>query len=181
MSVPAAIPTTIGVEGRLAADPALKRARNGRPFVRVAFEAEPAPQRDADGQFVRVSRVSCELVCFGQAARTLSRRFRMGDFLVASGRLDRSQEPVVFVARRLGHDAARTTYRVTRTTAAGHTSTAGRANAKTTTGAAQAPSPHRPVPDDPAAQAPVIDTNDGMPVVAGRILPDRAQTVWSKR
>lgn len=119
------IPTSASLEGRLVADPVLQHTHNGKPFVQVRVEAEPRPQRLDDGTFTDQPAVECTLVVFDKAAERVARRFRFGDRFVASGRIkadpqnDRADAPLCFVARRIGHDAARTVYRVTRTRPAG--------------------------------------------------------------
>lgn len=106
------IPTFTSVEGRLTADPHLQHTQDGAPFVRVRLEAGHKP-RHHDGSFVTAGAVPCILLAFGKAAECLARRFRFGDVVVASGRVT-EDDPGTFVARRVGHDAARTEYTVTR-------------------------------------------------------------------
>jgi single-strand DNA-binding protein len=147
------IPTSVSLEGRLAADPVLQRTRTGRSFVRVRVEAEPVPVPLEDGQFADVPAVPCDLVVFGKAADRMTSRFRFGDRFVASGRVKTtSGSEAWFVARRIGHDAARTTYRVTRA----------RPTARTGTNT------HRANDNRSPAQPSDLD----QPIVAGRILPD---------
>lgn len=110
------IPTSTSVEGRLGADPHLQHAADGRAFVRVLLHAQPTPRYQADGSFAEDPGIECTLLVFGKAAQCLARRFRYGDVVVVSGRVW-EKDPGTFVARRVGHDAARTNYTVTRTVA----------------------------------------------------------------
>ncbi|GAA4707735.1 Single-strand binding protein family protein [Promicromonospora umidemergens] len=147
------IPTSVSLEGRLAADPVLQHTRAGRSFVRVRVEAEAVPVSLGDGQFADFPAVPCDLVVFGKAADRMTSRFRFGDRFVASGRVKTTSDGEAwFVARRIGHDAARTTYRVTRA----------RRIARRGTNALKASDNHRP--GQPADLDQLI--------VAGRILPD---------
>lgn len=149
------IPTSVSLEGRIAGDPQLNHSDDDRPYVRVRVDAEQPPRRQADGRFEKQPPVVCELVAFGAAAETLSRRFRFGDVFVASGRLTTNTRGAVsFVARRIGHDAARTDYSVDRRKAR-----VGRKNRRI---ARRAPGM---VCDAPA--------DVEQPIVAGRIVPDR--------
>jgi single-strand DNA-binding protein len=148
------IPTYVSLEGRLAADPVLQRSRTGRSFVRVQVEAQPPPVPLGGDQFADVVPVVCDLVVFGKAAARMTSRFRFGDWFVASGRLS-EDGPTAFIARRVGHDAARTAYRVIRARHVGQA--AGRARRRR---------------DDVNAPAEPRPGDDG-PVIAGRIPPDQ--------
>ncbi|WP_125778014.1 single-stranded DNA-binding protein [Antribacter gilvus] len=111
--MPEQIPTFDSVEGRLTADPHLKHTDEGKPYVRVRFAAEPKPEYQPDGTFTQAEPVDGFLVARGKAALCLARRFRFGDVVVASGHVS-EHDAGAFVARRIGHDAARTDYTVTR-------------------------------------------------------------------
>ncbi|MEU4360405.1 single-stranded DNA-binding protein [Promicromonospora sp. NPDC023987] len=130
------IPTSVSLEGRLTADPVLQHTRNGRSFVRVRVQADPVPVRLDDGQFADLPTVSCDLVVFGTAADRMTSQFRVGDRFVASGRVRTTADGTWFVARRIGHDAARTTYRVTRARRTARRGTSSRSTSEGT-GAAQ--------------------------------------------
>lgn len=107
------VPTYTSLEGRLAADPGLVHNEAGKPYVKVRFTAEPKPEGQGEGRFARDKTVACTLVAYGKAAECLARRFRFGDVVVASGRIS-EHDPGTFVARRVGHDAARTDYTIAR-------------------------------------------------------------------
>jgi len=67
--------------------------------------------------------VTCDLVVFHESTQRARTRFRPGDAFIASGHVNtydvtrdgKTIQREEFVARRLGHDAARTRYKVTRT------------------------------------------------------------------
>ncbi|WP_454852145.1 single-stranded DNA-binding protein [Promicromonospora soli] len=145
------IPTSVSLEGRLAADPVLQHTRAGRSFVRVRVQADPVPVPLEDGQFADLPAVPCDLVVFGKAADRMTTRFRFGDRFVASGRVKTTSDGTWFVARRIGHDAARTTYRVTRARRAGRRVT----------------STDKASDNSPAGQL----SEQDQPIVAGRIVP----------
>lgn len=83
-------------------------------------------RREQDGTFTRLENSFHDLLIFGRTAERAADRFREGDQFVAHGYVDtRSAEPParpaereVFVARRIGHDLARTAYELDRTPAA---------------------------------------------------------------
>lgn len=78
--------------------------------------------KETDGTFTRLEAVHCDLVAFKTAAQRAFERFRVGDSFVASGYINeyeanRDSQQVTreeFVARRIGHDLARTNYMVVR-------------------------------------------------------------------
>ena len=156
------IPTYVSLEGRLAADPVLQRSSAGGSFVRVRVEAQPPPVPLGGDQFADVVPVVCDLVVFGKAAARMTSRFRFGDWFVASGRLSEDGS-TAFIARRVGHDAARTAYRVNRARHFGQR--AGRARRRRDGANAYAEPP----------------AGEDRPVVAGRILPDQTTTSQTAR
>ena len=80
-------------------------------------------RHEQDETFTAQEAVTCDLVVFHEATQRARTRFRPGDAFVASGHVNtydvlrdgKTVQCHEFVARRLGHDAARTRYKVTRT------------------------------------------------------------------
>jgi single-stranded DNA-binding protein len=115
------IPTQLSLHGYIATSPELTKTRNGthRFHARIGVEQF---RKEADGTITRLDPVHCDLVAFETAAQRAFARFRVGDSFVASGYINeyevtRDGLPVAreeFVARRIGHDLARTTYEVVR-------------------------------------------------------------------
>lgn len=95
--------------------------RSGIPVLRATVRAQRWRQEE-DETFTAES-VTCDLVVFHEGTQRARTRFRPGDAFVASGHVNtydvlRDGETVQrheFVARRIGHDAARTRYKVART------------------------------------------------------------------
>lgn len=81
-------------------------------------------RRKQDGTFTKLDNSFHDLLIFGKTAERAAARFRKGDQFIAHGYVDtRPAEPParpseVFVARKIGHDLARTAYDVSRTPAA---------------------------------------------------------------
>lgn len=139
------IPTSTSLVGRLAGDPRLQRSADGVVYVRVRAEVFPPQRRQADGTREKQPPVTVDLVGFDDAAEVLHHRFRFGDWFLASGRLKTNRNgSLSFIARRIGHDAVNADYTVRRTRKRG------------------------------ARRRSDGDGTGGMPIVAGRILPDGA-------
>ena len=118
-----AIPTQMSLQGFIATAPELTFTGKGhaRCYCRVGIEQH---RKEVDGTFTKLDPVYCDLVLFDRAAERAYPRFKPGDHIVASGYIheyeqDRpngpSQVREQFVARRIGHDSARTRYVVDRT------------------------------------------------------------------
>jgi single-stranded DNA-binding protein len=130
------IPTQASLAGFIASDPQLSFTSTGeaRFYARVGVEHA---RREPDGSYTALEPSFHDLVIFRKTAERAYAQFTKGDTFVASGYIHvyattRDGEPVSrqeFVARRIGHDTARTRYTVDRTP------TASRAQA------AEAPSP----------------------------------------
>lgn len=81
--------------------------------------------REQDGTFTKLENSFHDLLIFGRTAERAADRFRKGDQFVAHGHVQtRYAEPPaqptereVYVARKIGHDLARTAYDVDRTPA----------------------------------------------------------------
>lgn len=115
------IPTQMSLSGFIATVPELHHTNAGAPrfYVRIGCEHH---RREADGSFTKLDPTFHDLVAFDQTALRSYERLSKGDSFVASGyvheyEVDRNGTSVVreeFVARRIGHDLARTTYDVRR-------------------------------------------------------------------
>lgn len=117
-----AIPTQASLHGFIATAPELTFGPKGHPrfYCRVGIEQH---RKEVDGSFTKLEPFYCDLVLFDRAAERAYPRFKPGDQFVASGYVheyeqDRpdgpSQTREQFVARRIGHDSARTRYVVDR-------------------------------------------------------------------
>lgn len=115
------IPTQLSLHGYIATSPELSKARNGAHRFRTRIGVERF-RKETDGTFTRLDPVHCDLVAFDTAAQRAFSRFQVGDSFVASGYINEYEtnlagQPVKreeFVARRIGHDLARTDYEVVR-------------------------------------------------------------------
>ena len=119
------IPTQLSLHGYIATTPGLSKTRDGSPRFHARIGVEQF-RKEPDGSFSKLDPVHCELVAYDNAAQHAFERFRVGDSFVAAGyvneyEVDRDGEKVPrqeFVARRIGHDLARTRYEVLRISAA---------------------------------------------------------------
>lgn len=115
------IPTQMSLHGFIATTPELTYGKNDVARFRSRVGVEQW-RKEPDGSFTKLDPRFCELVMFKTAAERAYDRFRAGDQFVASGyvheyEFDRDGETVQreeFVARRIGHDTARTRYSVER-------------------------------------------------------------------
>ncbi|MGH3975149.1 MAG: single-stranded DNA-binding protein [Pseudonocardiaceae bacterium] len=115
------IPAQLSLTGYIATSPELTKTRNGIDRFRTRIGVERF-RKEADGTFTRLDPVHCDLVVFKTAAQRAFAGFRVGDSFVASGYINEYEinyagQPVQreeFVARRIGHDMARTNYEVVR-------------------------------------------------------------------
>lgn len=115
------IPTQVSLNGFIAAVPELHHTKAGAPrfYARIGCEQF---RREVDGSLTKLDPTFHDLVSFDQAALKAYERLRKGDSFVASGyiheyEINRDGTTHVreeFVARRLGHDMARTAYDVHR-------------------------------------------------------------------
>ena len=115
------IPTQMSLPGFIATAPQLNFAGNGvaRFYARIGVEHF---RKETDGSFTRLDPTFHDMVMFKATAERAYARFRVGDQFVASGyvneyELDKNGQVEAreeFVARRIGHDTARTRYDVDR-------------------------------------------------------------------
>jgi hypothetical protein len=96
--------------------------RSGIPVLRAVVRAQQW-RHEQDETFTAQEPITCDLVVFHEGTQRARTRFRPGDAFVASGHVntyDAQRDGMTvqcheFVARRIGHDTARTRYKVTRT------------------------------------------------------------------
>lgn len=119
------IPTHLSLNGYIATTPELTKTRGGSPRFHARIGVEQF-RKEPDGSFTKLDPVHCDLVAYDTAAERSFERFRVGDSFVAAGyindyEVDRDGQKIPrqeFVARRIGHDLARTRYEVHRRAAA---------------------------------------------------------------
>lgn len=151
------IPVQQSLAGFIASDADV--SFTGAGITRVHFRAGVEHwRREQDGTFTKLDNSFHDLLIFGKTAERAAARFRKGDQFVAHGYIDtRPAEPParpseVFVARKIGHDLARTAYDVNRTPA---TARQDPHHLEQTAVGATAPPPHdaQRVPTTPPAGA----------------------------
>jgi len=118
-----AFKTTYSMSGFVATDPTLTRTEEGS--ARVYFRAGQEHYiRNLDGSFTQEPTTFDDVVLFRKTAEKAAAQFKKGDRFIAEGY--RHQYPSTtpdgervqreeFIARRIGHDLAYTTYTVDRT------------------------------------------------------------------
>lgn len=118
-----ALHTQESVSGFIASDPQLTYTERGdaRLYVKIGQEHY---RREDDGSFTQTETTFHDLVAFKKTAERAHERFTKGDKFVAEGytrEYDRQTpdgetvKAEEFVAKKLGHDLARTAYEVDRT------------------------------------------------------------------
>ena len=115
------IPTQMSLHGFIATAPELTYGKSDVARFRARVGVEQW-RMEPDGSFTKLDPQFCEMVMFKAAAERAYARFRAGDQFVASGyvheyEFDPDGETVQreeFVARRIGHDTARTRYSIER-------------------------------------------------------------------
>jgi single-strand DNA-binding protein len=119
---PMAIHTQESVSGFIASDPQLTHTERGEPRLYVKIGQEHY-RREPDGSFTQTQTTFHDLVAFRKTAEHAHARLAKGDKFVAEGysreyeRKTADGEPVEaeeFVAKKIGHDLARTSYEVDR-------------------------------------------------------------------
>ena len=116
-----AIHTQESLSGFIASEPLLTETAKGdaRLFARIGKEHF---RREDDGSFTQTETTYHHLVMFGRSAEHAHANFAQGDNFVAEGytrevnyeRNGQAVETEEFVAKKIGHDAARTRYEVDR-------------------------------------------------------------------
>lgn len=115
------IHTQESVSGFITSNPQLTVTSNGNPRLYLRFGQEHF-RREEDGTFTQLESSYHHLVMFGRSAERAAERFAKGDNFIAEGyqrpvsyeRDGQNVESEEFVAKRIGHDAARTKYEVDR-------------------------------------------------------------------
>jgi single-strand DNA-binding protein len=115
------IPTQMSLHGFIASAPQLNFTGKGTARFYACVGVEHF-RKEPDDTFTRLDPTYHDLVMFGGSAERAYARFKVGDQLVASGyiheyELDKNgttESREEFVARRIGHDLARTRYAVDR-------------------------------------------------------------------
>lgn len=119
-----AIPVQQSLAGFIASDADVSFTDAGITAVRFRVGVEHW-RREQDGTFTKLENSFHDLLIFGRTAERAADRFRKGDQFVAHGHVEtryaeppaRPTEREVYVARKIGHDLARTAYDVDRTPA----------------------------------------------------------------
>jgi len=116
-----ALHTQQSVSGFIASDPQQSTTENGdtRLYVRIG---QPHFRRNEDGTFTELEPSFHDMVAYRATAERALTRFTKGDSFVAEGytrtfpieRDGQAVEAEEFVAKKLGHDLARTNYEVDR-------------------------------------------------------------------
>lgn len=115
------IPVQQSLAGFIASDPDVSFTDAGTTRVHYRVGVEHW-RREQDGTFTRLDNSFHDLLVLGKTAERAADQFRKGDQFLAHGYVDvRYAEPPAqpaereqFIARRIGHDLARTTYDVQR-------------------------------------------------------------------
>ena len=115
------IPTQMSLHGFIATAPQLTFTGSGvtRFYARIGIEHF---RKEIDASYTKLDSTFHDLVMFKTTAERGYARFRVGDSFVASGyiheyetaKLGQTEVREEFVARRIGHDTARTRYNVDR-------------------------------------------------------------------
>ena len=116
------IHTQESVSGFVASSPQLTQTEKGDARLYFRFGQEHFRKED-DGSFTQLETTFHHLVMFGRSANHAHDRFRKGDNFIAEGytrpvsyeRNGQNVEGEEFVAKKIGHDTARTRYDVDRT------------------------------------------------------------------
>ncbi len=117
-----AIQTQESLSGFIASDPQVRETSKGdaRFYARIGKEHF---RREDDGSFTQTETTYHHMVMFGRSAELADARFAKGDNFIAEGytrpvsyeRDGQNVEGEEFVAKKIGHDLARTRYDVDRT------------------------------------------------------------------
>jgi single-strand DNA-binding protein len=123
-----ALHTQESISGFIASDPQRSVTDKGdtRFYVRIG---QPHFRRNDDGSFTELAPTFHDMVAYRATAEHAFERFAKGDSFVAEGYvrtfpIERDGQTIdgeEFVAKKLGHDIARTNYDVVRTRRAAHT------------------------------------------------------------
>ena len=116
-----ALHTQQSISGFIASDPqhTITEAGDTRLYVRIG---QPTFRRNDDGTFTELEPTFHDMVAYRATAERALARFAKGDSFIAEGytrkftieRDGQAVEAEEFVAKKLGHDVARTNYEVDR-------------------------------------------------------------------
>ncbi|MBU8577595.1 single-stranded DNA-binding protein [Brevibacterium luteolum] len=115
--------TQTSTSGFIASDPQLSETAKGDARFYARFGQEHY-RREDDGSFTQLETTYHNMVMFGRSARHAHERFAKGDKFIAEGytrtpEFERDGTMIAgeeeFIAKRIGHDTARTRYAVDRT------------------------------------------------------------------
>lgn len=117
-----AIRTQESISGFVASEPQMSQTSGGDARLYFRFGQEHF-RREEDGSFTRLENTFHHLIMFGPSAEHAHSRLAKGDSFVAEGytrtvnyeRDGKAVESEEFLAKKLGHDLARTRYDVDRT------------------------------------------------------------------
>lgn len=148
-----AIHTQQSISGFIATEPQLTTGESGETRFYSRFGQEHY-RREDDGTFTQTETTYHHLVMFGRSAEHAYGRFQRGDIFVAEGyvhdysfeRDGQNIEGEEFIAKRMGHDTARTRYEVNRAPRAAEQRVAAQGPSK----AFESPTPR------PSSNAPVL-------------------------
>ncbi|MFH5823097.1 single-stranded DNA-binding protein [Georgenia sp. AZ-5] len=115
------IPTQDSLAGFIASTPEVSFTERGETRVHYRVGVEHW-RREDDGSFTKLDSSFHDLLLSGRTAERAANIFRKGDTFVAHGQVENypmerdghANPRAVFVARRIGHDLARTRYTVDR-------------------------------------------------------------------
>lgn len=119
-----AIPVQQSLAGFIASDADVSFTDTGITQVHYRVGVEHW-RREQDGTYTRLDNSFHDLLAFGKTAERAADQFRKGDHFIAHGYVDsrpakppaRPADHEVYIARKIGHDLARTTYDVQRSSA----------------------------------------------------------------
>lgn len=117
-----AIHTQQSISGFIATEPRLTYTENGTARFYARFGQEHY-RREPDDTFTKLEPTFSNLVLYNASAERAHERFTKGDSFIAEGKINTYQyerdgqqiDSEEFVARKIGHDTARTRYTVDRT------------------------------------------------------------------
>lgn len=116
-----AIPTQASLAGFIVSDPEVSFTDDGTTRVHFRVGVEHWHRED-DGTYTKLDNSFHDLVVYGKTAERAADQLRKGDQFLAHGHVQtyyaeppaQPPERDAFIARRIGHDLARTTYEVER-------------------------------------------------------------------
>ena len=112
--------TQMSLSGFVATDPDLHFTKEGKEYVRLRVGIEHW-RKEVDGTFTKLDPTFHDMVAWDAPAKQIHAQFQPGDSFIAAGYIHEYEDSKVpglikeqFVARKIGHNATRTTYEVQR-------------------------------------------------------------------